>query len=54
MVFDFIEHDYANTLLMGHCIPGGPEDNLVGCTSGGNSLHWGNTVLKWIIDHPKH
>jgi pimeloyl-ACP methyl ester carboxylesterase len=54
MVFDFLEHNYSNAILAGHCIPGGsPSDALFACTSGGNSLDWGKTVLEWFIDHPK-
>jgi pimeloyl-ACP methyl ester carboxylesterase len=53
MVFEFIEHKYANALLGGHCVPGGPADNLIACTDGGSTLHWGKTVLQWMIEHPK-
>jgi pimeloyl-ACP methyl ester carboxylesterase len=54
MVFDFLEHNYSNAILAGHCIPGGSSsDPLFACTSGGNSLNWGKTVLQWFIDHPK-
>jgi hypothetical protein len=53
MIFDFLEHDYSNSLLAGYCIPGGPDSDFVACTSGGDSLHWGKTVLKWMQEHPK-
>jgi hypothetical protein len=54
MIFDFIEHAYSNTILDGHCIPGGPEGDLYACTAAGDGLHWGNRVLQWFIEHPKH
>ena len=53
MVFDFLEHNYTNALLQGHCIPGEPASNFTACTSGGTTLHWGQVVLQWFIDHPK-
>ena len=54
MVFDFIEHSYANATLMGHCIPGGPSSgDLFGCSNGSKGLQWGEVVLQWFIDHPK-
>ena len=52
MVFDFLEHNYANALIGGHCIPGEPSANFISCTDT-NTLHWGQTVLQWFIDHPK-
>lgn len=52
MVFDFLEHDYTNWLLAGHCIPS-DAGGLFGCDSGGNTLKWGPVVLQWFIDHPK-
>jgi pimeloyl-ACP methyl ester carboxylesterase len=53
MVFDFLEHSYSNAIIAGHCIPGGPPGNYIACTAGGDSLHWGEVVLQWFIDHPK-
>jgi pimeloyl-ACP methyl ester carboxylesterase len=53
MEFDFLEHNYANALLGGHCIPGHPNANFTACSTGGTSLDWGQVVLQWFIDHPK-
>jgi poly(3-hydroxybutyrate) depolymerase len=53
MVFDFLEHNYSNWLLAGHCIPGGRSGDLFGCDTGGSSLNWGQVVLQWFIEHPK-
>jgi poly(3-hydroxybutyrate) depolymerase len=54
IVFDFLEHGYSSGVLAGHCIPGGPATDIIfACTSGGNSLDWGETVLEWFIEHPK-
>jgi poly(3-hydroxybutyrate) depolymerase len=52
MMFDFLEHNYTNTLLAGHCIPGG-VGGLFGCDSGGSTLKWGPVVLQWFIEHPQ-
>jgi hypothetical protein len=52
MVFDFLEHEYTNFLLQGHCIPS-DAGGLFGCDSGGSTLKWGPVVLQWFIDHPK-
>ena len=41
MVFDFLEHNYSNTLIQGHCIPGGPSTNYVACTTARQQLHLG-------------
>jgi hypothetical protein len=53
MVFDFLEHQYSNSLLAGHCIPGGDDGGFTACTDGGSSLKWGEVVLQWFLDHPK-
>jgi hypothetical protein len=52
MVFDFLEHEYTNFLLAGHCIPS-DAGGLFGCESGGSTLKWGPVVLQWFIDHPQ-
>jgi hypothetical protein len=52
MVFDFLEHNYTNWLLAGHCIPS-DAGGLFGCDSSGGSLKWGPVVLQWFIDHPQ-
>jgi hypothetical protein len=52
MVFDFLEHDYANDFTQGHCIPGGTDGGFISCIRGGN-LDWGPVVLQWFEDHPK-
>jgi hypothetical protein len=65
MELEYIEHDYGGQpVLGGHCIPGGidvPEGgpnnfglNGTTCTTGMIKLNWGETVLKWFEDHPKH
>lgn len=53
MVLDFLEHNYSNEGLRGHCIPGSPAGDFVSCTMGGDSLHWGETALQWFVEHPK-
>jgi poly(3-hydroxybutyrate) depolymerase len=53
MVFDFLEHGYSNALLGGHCIPGERNANYIACGSGGTTLHWGQVVLQWFVDHPR-
>jgi hypothetical protein len=52
MILEFLEHQYENGLLAGHCIPGGPAGDLFACDNPG-SLDWGPTVLQWFMDHPK-
>ena len=52
MVFEFLEHDYAGAVA-GHCIPGPTPDPIYGCTSGGVTLDWGETVLQFFVRHPK-
>jgi predicted esterase len=65
MELEYIEHDYGGQpVLGGHCIPGGidtPESgannfglNGTTCTTGMIKLNWGEIVLKWFEDHPKH
>jgi hypothetical protein len=65
MELEYIEHDYGGQpVLGGHCIPGGvdkPEGgannfglNGTTCTTGMIKLNWGEIVLKWFQDHPKH
>jgi poly(3-hydroxybutyrate) depolymerase len=63
MALDYIEHDYGGqAVLAGHCIPGGtdlegaPNNaglNATTCSTGDIQLHWGETALKWFIEHPK-
>lgn len=52
MVFEYLEHDYANDFLQGHCIPGGNDGGYIGCTRGGD-LDWGPVALDWFKTHPK-
>jgi predicted esterase len=63
MDLEYIVHEYGGqAVLAGHCIPGGidvpgaPNNfslNATTCTTGGPYFSWGDTVLKWFIDHPK-
>jgi hypothetical protein len=52
MILEFLEHQYENAILAGHCIPGGVPGDLFAC-DGPTSVDWGPTVLQWFIDHPK-
>lgn len=64
MELDYIVHDYGGqAALDGHCIPGGTDkpgspNNLFGinattCTTGEIKLNWGETALKYFLEHPK-
>jgi hypothetical protein len=52
MILEFLEHNYANGILQGHCIPGGVQGDLFAC-DGPGSLNWGEVVMQWFLDHPK-
>jgi polyhydroxybutyrate depolymerase len=65
MELEYIEHDYGGQpVLGGHCIPGGvdlpsggPNNfglNGTTCATGMIKINWGEIVLKWFMDHPKH
>jgi hypothetical protein len=52
MVLDFLTHDYASSVLAGHCIPGGPVSDVIFACAGGE-LDWGQTVLQWFVERPR-
>ena len=54
MEFDYLEHSYKNSDYGGHCIPGGAPPDGSACATGGTSLDWGSTALRWMIEHPRH
>ena len=49
---DFLSYDWVSEskTLLGHCFPG--SESYLGCGKG-NSINWGEEVLKFFIDNPK-